>query len=69
MDAQYQSMVQFFSIDPKKTSVEELFNDLSNFRTMFIVSCVCVCVSPFVSLFEPLHNIFNLIRTLTLKLI
>lgn len=49
MDAQYQSMVQFFSIDPKKTSVEELFTDLSNFRSMFMVSsrvcaCVCVCV-------------------------
>ncbi|KAG7272588.1 hypothetical protein CRUP_003510 [Coryphaenoides rupestris] len=36
MDAQYQSMVQFFSIDPKKTSVEELFTDLSNFRSMFM---------------------------------
>ncbi|KAM6979926.1 protein diaphanous homolog 3-like [Aplochiton taeniatus] len=35
MDTLYQNMVEYFSIDPKKTSVEELFTDLSNFRAMF----------------------------------
>ncbi|XP_062869378.1 protein diaphanous homolog 3 isoform X2 [Trichomycterus rosablanca] len=31
----FQNMVEFFAVDPKKTSVEELFTDLSNFRAMF----------------------------------
>uniref|UniRef100_A0A8D0ABC5 Diaphanous-related formin 3 n=1 Tax=Sander lucioperca TaxID=283035 RepID=A0A8D0ABC5_SANLU len=35
MDTLYQNMLEYFAIDPKKTSVEELFTDLSNFRAMF----------------------------------
>ncbi|XP_076011613.1 protein diaphanous homolog 3-like [Genypterus blacodes] len=35
MEMLYQNMLDYFAIDPKKTSVEELFTDLSNFRTMF----------------------------------
>lgn len=34
----YLNMLEYFAIDPKKTSVEELFTDLSNFRAMFMVS-------------------------------
>uniref|UniRef100_A0A672K9Y1 Protein diaphanous homolog 3-like n=1 Tax=Sinocyclocheilus grahami TaxID=75366 RepID=A0A672K9Y1_SINGR len=34
----YLNMLEYFTIDPKKTSVEELFTDLSNFRAMFMVS-------------------------------
>uniref|UniRef100_A0AAR2KFW8 Diaphanous-related formin 3 n=1 Tax=Pygocentrus nattereri TaxID=42514 RepID=A0AAR2KFW8_PYGNA len=36
MGTLYQNMVEFFAIDPKKTSVEELFTDISNFRAMFV---------------------------------
>ncbi|XP_066503722.1 protein diaphanous homolog 3 isoform X1 [Hoplias malabaricus] len=36
MGTLYQNMVEYFAIDPKKTSVEELFTDLSNFRAMFV---------------------------------
>ncbi|XP_053720468.1 protein diaphanous homolog 3-like isoform X2 [Synchiropus splendidus] len=36
METLYQNMLQYFAIDPKKTSVEEIFTDLSNFRSMFI---------------------------------
>lgn len=32
----YLNMLEYFTIDPKKTSVEELFTDLSNFRAMFM---------------------------------
>ncbi|KAG1949889.1 protein diaphanous [Pimephales promelas] len=32
----YLNMLEFFAIDSKKTSVEELFTDLSNFRAMFM---------------------------------
>ncbi|KAI3377529.1 hypothetical protein L3Q82_008695 [Scortum barcoo] len=35
METLYQNLLEFFAIDPKKTSVEELFTDLSNFRSMF----------------------------------
>ncbi|XP_041936470.1 protein diaphanous homolog 3-like isoform X1 [Alosa sapidissima] len=35
MAALYQNMLEYFAIDPKKTSIEELFTDLSNFRAMF----------------------------------
>lgn len=38
MDTLYQNLLEYFAIDPKKTSVEELFTDLSNFRAMFMVS-------------------------------
>lgn len=38
METHYQNLLQYFAIDPKKTSVEELFADLSNFRCMFTVS-------------------------------
>ncbi|XDV51444.1 hypothetical protein PO909_020318 [Leuciscus waleckii] len=34
----YLNMLEFFAIDSKKISVEELFTDLSNFRAMFMVS-------------------------------
>ncbi|XP_052465463.1 protein diaphanous homolog 3 isoform X1 [Carassius gibelio] len=34
----YLNMLKYFAIDPKKTSVEELFTDLSNFRAMFMQS-------------------------------
>lgn len=40
MEALYQNLLEYFAIDPKKTSVEELFTDLSNFRCMFLVSTV-----------------------------
>ncbi|XP_041639883.1 protein diaphanous homolog 3-like isoform X2 [Cheilinus undulatus] len=36
METLYQNILEYFAIDPKKTSVEELFTDLSNFRSMFI---------------------------------
>ncbi|KAA0707585.1 Protein diaphanous -like protein 3 [Triplophysa tibetana] len=32
----YLNMLEYFAIDPKKTSVDELFTDLSNFRAMFM---------------------------------
>uniref|UniRef100_A0A672MPT0 Protein diaphanous homolog 3-like n=1 Tax=Sinocyclocheilus grahami TaxID=75366 RepID=A0A672MPT0_SINGR len=32
----YLNMLEYFAIDSKKTSVEELFTDLSNFRAMFM---------------------------------
>ncbi|KAG5833720.1 hypothetical protein ANANG_G00278860 [Anguilla anguilla] len=35
MGSLYQDMLQYFAIDPKKTSVEEFFTDVSNFRSMF----------------------------------
>ncbi|KAM3877205.1 protein diaphanous homolog 3-like [Diretmus argenteus] len=35
METLYKNMVEYFAVDPKKTSVEELFSDLSNFRSMF----------------------------------
>ncbi|XP_042168979.1 protein diaphanous homolog 2-like [Oncorhynchus tshawytscha] len=38
MGTLYQNMLDYFALDSKKTSVEELFTDLSNFRTMFLVS-------------------------------
>lgn len=38
MGTLYQDMLQYFAIDPKKTSVEEFFTDMSNFRSMFMVS-------------------------------
>lgn len=38
METLYQNLLEYFAIDPKKTSVEELFTDLSNFRSMFTVS-------------------------------
>uniref|UniRef100_A0A8L0DUV7 Diaphanous related formin 3 n=1 Tax=Oncorhynchus mykiss TaxID=8022 RepID=A0A8L0DUV7_ONCMY len=36
MGTLYQNMLDYFAMDSKKTSVEELFTDLSNFRTMFL---------------------------------
>ncbi|XP_053094324.1 protein diaphanous homolog 3 isoform X2 [Pangasianodon hypophthalmus] len=36
MNTLFQNMVEYFAIDPKKTSVDELFTDLSNFRAMFV---------------------------------
>lgn len=41
MEKLYQNLLEYFAIDPKKTSVEELFTDLSNFRSMFTVSTWC----------------------------
>uniref|UniRef100_A0A3Q2YIP4 Diaphanous-related formin 3 n=1 Tax=Hippocampus comes TaxID=109280 RepID=A0A3Q2YIP4_HIPCM len=35
METLYLNLLEYFAVDPKKTSVEELFTDLSNFRTMF----------------------------------
>lgn len=35
METIYQNLLEYFTVDPKKTSVEELFTDLSNFRAMF----------------------------------
>ncbi|KAF7654349.1 hypothetical protein LDENG_00070900, partial [Lucifuga dentata] len=35
MEVLYQNMLEYFAVDPKKTSVEELFTDLSNFHSMF----------------------------------
>nr|XP_057944944.1 protein diaphanous homolog 3-like [Doryrhamphus excisus] len=35
METLYLSLLEYFAVDPKKTSVEELFTDLCNFRTMF----------------------------------
>uniref|UniRef100_A0AAY4DPJ9 Diaphanous-related formin 3 n=1 Tax=Denticeps clupeoides TaxID=299321 RepID=A0AAY4DPJ9_9TELE len=36
MGTLYQNLLEYFAMDPKKTSVEELFTDLSNFRSMFV---------------------------------
>lgn len=38
MQVLYENVLEYFAIDPKKTSVEELFADLSSFRSMFTVS-------------------------------
>ncbi|XP_026234870.1 protein diaphanous homolog 3-like isoform X2 [Anabas testudineus] len=35
MQVLYENVLEYFAIDPKKTSVEELFADLSSFRSMF----------------------------------
>uniref|UniRef100_A0A671XY16 Diaphanous-related formin 3 n=1 Tax=Sparus aurata TaxID=8175 RepID=A0A671XY16_SPAAU len=35
METLYQNVLEYFAVDPKKTSVEELFTDLCNFRSMF----------------------------------
>ncbi|XP_034437174.1 protein diaphanous homolog 3-like isoform X3 [Hippoglossus hippoglossus] len=35
METLYRNLLEYFAVDPKKTSVEELFTDLSNFRSMF----------------------------------
>lgn len=35
METLYQNLLEYFAVDPKKTSVEELFTDVSNFRAMF----------------------------------
>ncbi|XP_077375711.1 protein diaphanous homolog 3-like isoform X2 [Festucalex cinctus] len=35
METLYLNLLEYFAVDPKKTSVEELFTDFSNFRTMF----------------------------------
>lgn len=49
MSTLFQNMLEYFAIDPKKTSVEELFTDLSNFRAMFVVSspasCLCMMMT------------------------
>ncbi|MEQ2177924.1 hypothetical protein GOODEAATRI_008783 [Goodea atripinnis] len=37
METMYQNLLEYFAVDPKKTSVEELFTDLSNFRSMFTI--------------------------------
>lgn len=44
MNMLFQNMLEFFAVDPKKTSVDELFTDLSNFRAMFVVSALASCV-------------------------
>ncbi|XP_035378986.1 protein diaphanous homolog 3 [Electrophorus electricus] len=36
MTSVYLSLLEYFTVDPKKTSIEELFTDLSNFRAMFL---------------------------------
>ncbi|XP_058886258.1 protein diaphanous homolog 3-like isoform X2 [Acipenser ruthenus] len=36
MSTFYQNLVEFYVIDSKKTSAEELFTDMSNFRSMFM---------------------------------
>ncbi|XP_057686743.1 protein diaphanous homolog 3-like isoform X3 [Corythoichthys intestinalis] len=36
METLYLNLLEYYAVDPKKTSVEEFFTDLSNFRTMFI---------------------------------
>ncbi|XP_042341662.1 LOW QUALITY PROTEIN: protein diaphanous homolog 3-like [Plectropomus leopardus] len=38
METLYHNMLEYFAVDPKKTSVEELFTDLSNFRSMFTLA-------------------------------
>uniref|UniRef100_A0A8C7IP38 FH2 domain-containing protein n=1 Tax=Oncorhynchus kisutch TaxID=8019 RepID=A0A8C7IP38_ONCKI len=40
MGTLYQNMLDYFALDSKKTSVEELFTDLSNFRTMFLTNVI-----------------------------
>ncbi|XP_061671073.1 protein diaphanous homolog 3-like isoform X2 [Syngnathoides biaculeatus] len=35
METLYLNLLEYFAVDPKKTSVDEFFSDLSNFRTMF----------------------------------
>ncbi|MFT7819397.1 protein diaphanous homolog 3 [Arapaima gigas] len=37
MGTLYQNLLEYFAIDPKKTSVEEFFTDMSNFRSMFVL--------------------------------
>ncbi|XP_048834132.1 protein diaphanous homolog 3-like isoform X1 [Brienomyrus brachyistius] len=32
----YKNLLEYFAVDPKKTSVEELFSDISSFRSMFM---------------------------------
>lgn len=37
----YENLGEYFTFDPKAISIEEFFGDLSNFRTLFLVSNVC----------------------------
>ncbi|MGH0133171.1 UNVERIFIED_CONTAM: hypothetical protein FKN15_052518 [Acipenser sinensis] len=41
MSTFYQHLVEFYVIDSKKTSAEELFTDMSNFRSVFMSKAAC----------------------------
>lgn len=36
----YENLGEYFTFDPKAISIEEFFGDLSNFRTLFLVSSI-----------------------------
>lgn len=52
----YENLGEYFTFDPKTISIEEFFGDLSNFRTLFLVSNVCKI---FYILFHVLSPNFN----------
>lgn len=37
MEKQYSDLGEYFVFDPRKISAEEFFNDLNNFKNMFLV--------------------------------
>lgn len=37
----YENLGEYYTFDPKVISIEEFFGDLSNFRTLFLVSSIC----------------------------
>lgn len=39
----YENLGEYFTFDPKAISIEEFFGDLSNFRTLFLVSNIWKC--------------------------
>jgi len=54
----YENLGEYFTFDPKVVSIEEFFGDLSNFRTLFLVSNVCKMLYIFLFLLSPNVNSF-----------
>lgn len=47
----YENLGEYFTFDPKAISIEEFFGDLSNFRTLFLVSNTCKILHNFLEIF------------------
>uniref|UniRef100_A0A8B9NMB2 FH2 domain-containing protein n=1 Tax=Accipiter nisus TaxID=211598 RepID=A0A8B9NMB2_9AVES len=59
MNKLYENLGEYFTFDPKVISIEEFFGDLSNFRTLFLVSNVCKTLYMFLLfLLSPYFNFF-----------
>lgn len=54
----YENLGEYFTFDPKAISIEEFFGDLSNFRTLFLVSNYLQNVMCFLISFSPNFNSF-----------